>query len=62
MSDYTYIGEELTLFSQAKNWKRYLYKMISPYLGELRAKEVGAGIGGTTRMLCRRKHQEWSLP
>lgn len=39
-----YIGDELTLFSKADNWKKYWGGKIAPYLGE-NVLEVGAGIG-----------------
>ncbi len=47
---YTYVGEELDLFEKAVNWKSYLRAAISPFLGSS-VLEVGAGHGGTTRML-----------
>jgi len=48
---YNYVGSELYLFENAKNWKFYLKSMIrkhfkSPVL------EVGAGLGGTTKVFC----------
>jgi SAM-dependent methyltransferase len=46
----TYIGDELELFSHAKNWKNYWGSNIKPYLGK-RVLEVGAGLGGTTQYL-----------
>lgn len=39
-----YIGNELDLFSHAKNWKEYWFSKIQPYLGNS-ILEVGAGIG-----------------
>lgn len=39
-----YIGSELDLFSQAKNWKSYWFSKIQPFLGNS-ILEVGAGIG-----------------
>ena len=51
MADYTYIGSELELFSEASNWKAYYARLIRPYLGE-EVLEVGAGIGATTASLC----------
>jgi SAM-dependent methyltransferase len=58
MTTYTYIGSELELFRSAKNWKNYYYRMIRPYLGA-QVLEVGAGIGGTTQVLCRQAHDRW---
>jgi protein-L-isoaspartate O-methyltransferase len=46
----TYIGDELELFSHAKNWKNYWGSKVKPYLGK-RVLEVGAGLGGTTQYL-----------
>jgi len=50
MSKQDYIGDELELFSLAENWKNYWSDQIVPYLGS-RILEVGAGLGGTTRLL-----------
>ncbi len=48
--EYDYIGNELELFSEAYNWKSYFSKLIRPYL-QGNVLEVGAGIGGTTKVL-----------
>ncbi len=53
-----YIGNELELFSAAVNWKSYLRSQIRPYLGG-DVLEVGAGIGGTTRLLCEEQGGRW---
>ena len=58
MKSYTYIGSELELFRDAKNWKDYYYRMIRHHLGA-EVLEVGAGIGGTTKVLCRQSHNRW---
>lgn len=58
MKSYTYIGSELELFRAAKNWKDYYYRMIRHHLGT-EVLEVGAGIGGTTQVLCRANHLRW---
>lgn len=58
MKSYTYIGSELELFRAAKNWKDYYYRMIRHHLGA-EVLEVGAGIGGTTQVLCRANHLRW---
>jgi 2-polyprenyl-3-methyl-5-hydroxy-6-metoxy-1,4-benzoquinol methylase len=51
MTDVTnYIGNELELFSHAKNWKNYWGGKVKPYLGK-KVLEVGAGLGGTTQYL-----------
>lgn len=59
MDDFSYVGTELELFSQAHNWKSYYRELLQPYLGS-RVLEVGAGIGGTTRLLCRPTHETWT--
>jgi hypothetical protein len=49
-SSSAYVGTELHLFREAQNWKRYLGRQLTPYLrGDVL--EIGAGIGGTTRVL-----------
>jgi SAM-dependent methyltransferase len=50
VSQIEYVGDELTLFSEAHNWKRYLADRLTPYIaGDVL--EVGAGLGATTRTL-----------
>jgi 2-polyprenyl-3-methyl-5-hydroxy-6-metoxy-1,4-benzoquinol methylase len=58
MSSFTYVGDELTLFSAAKNWKSYLRREITPLLGR-EVLEVGAGLGGTTKFLCNGNFDRW---
>ncbi len=58
MTAFTYVGSELDLFSAAKNWKSYFRDRIAPYLGD-DVLEVGAGVGGTTRVLCRGTERRW---
>ena len=58
MNKKTYIGSELELFSQAHNWKDYYSHLMKPYLGS-NVLEVGAGIGTTTRSLCKGKQRTW---
>ncbi len=53
-----YIGDELTLFQHAKNWKAYYSSYFKKYL-KGRVLEVGAGIGGTTLSLCDGTQDEW---
>jgi SAM-dependent methyltransferase len=48
---YTYMGTELDLFAAAERWKTYVRRQVRPYLGR-QVLEVGAGHGGTTRVLC----------
>jgi hypothetical protein len=58
MSKFTYIGDELDVFSAAKNWKSYLRRQIGPHLGR-EVMEVGAGFGGTTKFLCNGDFDRW---
>jgi SAM-dependent methyltransferase len=54
-----YVGTELHLFRDARNWKHYLRAQIEPYLrGDVL--EVGAGIGGTTAMLHDAAFASWT--
>ncbi len=46
-----YIGSELELFENAKNWKAYWASVITKYLKD-DILEVGAGIGGSTSILA----------
>ncbi len=55
---YTYIGTELDLFAAAVNWKSYVRSQVSPYLSR-DVLEVGAGNGGTTRVLCDGGADRW---
>ena len=43
-----YIGNELELFAQARNWKRYWSRSLRPFLGS-KVLDVGAGLGATAR-------------
>lgn len=50
MVDSTYIGNELTLFKDASNWKNYWHNAIQKFIkGDLL--EVGAGIGVNTNII-----------
>ncbi|MEO6813902.1 MAG: class I SAM-dependent methyltransferase [Ginsengibacter sp.] len=53
-----YFGNELQLFDKADNWKSYFKNFISKYL-KGQVLEVGAGIGGSTKILCDGKQHEW---
>jgi hypothetical protein len=57
-TDKTYIGQELTIFAHAINWKKYYTSIIQPYFGR-RIVEVGAGLGATTAVMCNGTQQEW---
>ena len=57
--DLPYIGAELELFAEAHNWKRYFAAALRPYIaGDVL--EVGAGIGGTTAVLCTGRERSWT--
>lgn len=58
MCDYRYGGSELDLFAHARNWKAYIEWKLRPYLGR-EVLEVGAGIGGTTQLLCTGQQERW---
>jgi SAM-dependent methyltransferase len=58
VSQFAYVGSELELFAKATNWKAYFASRIRNHLGE-EVLEVGAGLGGTTRILCTRPHRRW---
>jgi SAM-dependent methyltransferase len=58
MTSFTYVGSELDLFGAARNWKAYFRDRMAPYLGR-DVLEVGAGLGGTTRVLCRGTERRW---
>jgi SAM-dependent methyltransferase len=50
MTDSTYVGRELDLFANVRNWKHYWAQQIQPSLaGDVL--EVGAGIGANTPFL-----------
>jgi Methyltransferase domain len=53
-----YVGQELTIFAHAINWKKYYTSIIQPYFGK-RVVEVGAGIGATTAVMCNGTQKEW---
>jgi SAM-dependent methyltransferase len=52
-----YEGGELALFANAHNWKEYFRRVLVPFIREVL--EVGAGIGGTTRILRTSAHRRW---
>jgi 2-polyprenyl-3-methyl-5-hydroxy-6-metoxy-1,4-benzoquinol methylase len=58
INDGKYIGTELALFEKATHWKNYFKSFLTQYLnGDIL--EVGAGIGGTTALLCDGKQTMW---
>jgi hypothetical protein len=59
MTSYAYEGDELDIFAHAVNWKGYLRSVIAPYIaGDVL--EVGAGLGGTTRVFATVPHRTWT--
>jgi hypothetical protein len=58
MDNFDYVGQELTIFAHALNWKKYYTTIIRPYFGQ-RVVEVGAGLGATTAVMCDGKQDEW---
>jgi 2-polyprenyl-3-methyl-5-hydroxy-6-metoxy-1,4-benzoquinol methylase len=59
MTGVPYLGEELALFREATNWKRYYSTCLRPFVsGDVL--EVGAGIGGTSRFLCNPSVSKWT--
>ena len=58
MSQFTYVGTELELFAEAKNWKNYIRVLLDKYIkGDVL--EVGAGMGSNTCLLCRSQYNNW---
>lgn len=55
---FEYVGDELHLFSQAKNWKGYWSRTITPYVGQ-NVLDVGAGIGATAHHLATPSVKRW---
>jgi SAM-dependent methyltransferase len=54
-----YQGKELELFDHARNWKMYFGSFMKPFLkGDVL--EVGAGTGGTTKVLCDGNQLSWT--
>jgi SAM-dependent methyltransferase len=59
VAELAYIGQELEIFAQAANWKRYFARHIAPYIrGEVL--EVGAGIGANQRFFAHLDFQRWT--
>jgi len=53
-----YVGSELDLFAKAIRWKKYFCSTFSRFLkGDVL--EVGAGLGGTTEILCDGSQNSW---
>lgn len=58
VSSFAYVGSELELFAKATNWKSYFAARVRPHLGA-EVLEVGAGFGGTTKILCDGTQRRW---
>jgi SAM-dependent methyltransferase len=59
MNGKAYVGTELELFAHAHHWKKYLARVMAPFLvGHVL--EVGAGLGSTTRALCDGSQASWT--
>ena len=58
MNQFKYSGTELSLFENARNWKRYWSEMVRPYVGEF-VLEVGGGIGATVQLLSAGNYKRW---
>jgi 2-polyprenyl-3-methyl-5-hydroxy-6-metoxy-1,4-benzoquinol methylase len=59
MDENAYLGTELELFAAATRWKAYVARQIAPYLDVPEVLEVGAGLGGTTRVFCSGRQSRW---
>ena len=55
--NYSYEGGELDVFTLATNWKAYWASRVEQHVGP-RVLEVGAGLGATARVLCKRQ-KKW---
>lgn len=58
-SPYNYVGGELELFEKAVHWKGYFRRCLRRWVRG-RVLEVGAGLGGTTRILCDGRQESWT--
>jgi SAM-dependent methyltransferase len=58
MGDFHYVGSELDLFAEARNWKAYWSRQIGSFI-EGDVLEVGAGIGSNTGLMCDRTSGRW---
>jgi ubiquinone/menaquinone biosynthesis C-methylase UbiE len=58
-SNYNYPGQELQLFEEARNWKKYFASKLIPFINGS-VLEVGAGIGETTSFLLNKNIESWT--
>jgi len=57
--NFKYLGNELDLFAQAKNWKKYWSKKVKPHING-KVLEIGAGIGQNHTFLHCSKVSSWT--
>ena len=57
--DHQYVGIELDLFAQVTNWNAYIKSEIGRYI-KGHVLEVGAGIGGITRIFFTGREESWT--
>jgi 2-polyprenyl-3-methyl-5-hydroxy-6-metoxy-1,4-benzoquinol methylase len=57
---FEYSGNELDIFSNARNWKKYWRRMIDSYVNG-KVLDVGAGVGSTASNFADRYFNEWNL-
>lgn len=58
MTQIAYEGDELRLFQDARRWKAYFSREMRAFIRG-RVLEVGAGIGGTTRLFMDAPFESW---
>lgn len=58
MTHHPYGDSQLDVFALASNWKAYFRRLLAGYIGG-EVLEVGAGIGETTKALCRGGRARW---
>jgi len=58
-NQYQYPGQELKLFEEARNWKKYLSAQIRPFISG-KVLEVGAGISETTPFMISEQVTQWT--
>ena len=57
--DHQYVGIELDLFAQVTNWNAYIKSEIGRYI-KGHVLEVGAGIGGITKIFFTGREESWT--
>jgi 16S rRNA A1518/A1519 N6-dimethyltransferase RsmA/KsgA/DIM1 with predicted DNA glycosylase/AP lyase activity len=56
---FEYVGDELEVFAGAIHWKRYFESQLRTFIRG-NVLEVGAGLGGTTKVLCQGAIDSWT--